>query len=954
MTTSGPQRMPRALAALALRFPWSVVTTAALAAIVSLWLAATRLEFQFGHTDLISAGDRYRQLDARDRLEFEDVPERVVVAIRADDPEQAKGFAAALAGRWAQDPKIERVLYRIDLGALKDRALWYLTPDDLATLHRELAAHQDRLVALAGARTLQNLFERINHEITTTLVGRVFTGFLEDDEPDATPPDFTFVLTLLRELNQWLGGSRTYRSPWTAPLGGDASLPPRDGYLWSDDHRLLFVLADPRRSATEFSRFATAVAGIRADIGDLQPAYPGIEVGLTGRAVIEADEMDAAQRDMTIATVVAMLGVAALFVGFFKGLIRPAVATITLLVGLCWSLGFATLAIGHLNILTIVFMPMLVGLGDHSIHFIARFEEERAAGRFPHAALGRTFAGTGMGIVAAAGTTACAFAMLLLTGFKGLMELGLISGGGVLLSAGATLTLLPALLVLDERRRGATRARPPAAPASPDRPGRLSWLYGYPRATVAASGLLAAVGALALTGVRFDGNLLQLQAQGTESMVWGQRIAAHTTRSVLFDEIVVGSLDEARTKVAALQALSSVAEVDSIVSVLPTNSAEKRDLIRGLGPLVASLPVPVGSPGPLDLEALRTALGRIRFKMVEGEGAAPGSAEEQSRRQRQEARGLIEQFLDTTARMDTAAVRDGLSLFQAELFQDLAETLRTLKRQPQSEPVAIEDLPPELRARYVGRTGHYRLFVYPAENVWEYGPLTRFVADVQSVDPDAHGTTVTTFEYLRLLKDGYTRATLYAVIGAAALALVMFRAVGPALLALVPLGLGAVWTLGLMAWLGVPFNAANLLLLPLIVGVGIDNGIYLVHRVREGRGRAAERRPLAPSAAKAITLASLTNIVGFGSLMLSSHRGIWSLGFVVALGVLCLWVASVTTLPGLFRLFARRAPTDQIGRLSVTWADRLSRLRQAVGDEGTPNPAVTIARRPSRDPRTTA
>jgi predicted RND superfamily exporter protein len=188
---------------------------------------------------------------------------------------------------------------------------------------------------------------------------------------------------------------------------------------------------------------------------------------------------------------------------------------------------------------------------------------------------------------------------------------------------------------------------------------------------------------------------------------------------------------------------------------------------------------------------------------------------------------------------------------------------------------------------------------------------------------------------------------------AAGLALVTFRAVGPALLALVPLGLGAVWTLGLMGWLGVPFNAANLLLLPLIVGVGIDNGIYLVHRVREGRGRAEDRRPLAPSAAKAITLASLTNIVGFGSLMLSSHRGIWSLGFVVALGVFCLWAASVTTLPSLFRLFARRAPADQVGRLSV-WADRLSRIREAVSPGATPTRRATIVRRPTPDPRTTA
>jgi hopanoid biosynthesis associated RND transporter like protein HpnN len=911
MMTPRSRRVSRALAALALRFPWTLVMAAALASVLSLWLAATRLEFQFGHTDLISAGDRYQQLDERDRLEFESVPERVVVAIRADDPEQAKGFAGALVRRWAQDSKIERVLYRIDLEPLKDRALWYLTPDALTTLHRELAAHQDQLGALAEARTLQDLFGRINHEITTTMVGRVFTGFLEDDDADGTAPDLTLVLTLLRELNAWLDGSRIYRSPWATALAGHATLPPRDGYLWSDDQRLLFVLADPRRSETEFNRFSTAIAGIRADIRELQPAYPGIEVGLTGRAVIEADEMSAAQRDMTLATVVSMLAVAALFVAFFRGLIRPAIATLTLAVGLCWAVGFATLTVGHLNILTIVFMPMLVGLGDHSIHFIARFEEERAATRSLDAALTRTFAGTGMGIVAAAGTTAAAFAMLVLTGFKGLVELGVISGAGILLSAGATLTLLPALLVLDERRRGAPRARRQDAPPPPDRVSWLSWLYRYPRATVAASVLLAAGGGFALTGVGFDGNVLQLQGNGTEAIVWARRIAEHTKRSVLFDEIVAGSLDEVAAKVAALEALPSVAEVDSILSVLPTNTAAKRDLIRGLGPLVAALPAPVGTPGPVDLDGLRAALGRIRAKMVEGEPASPASPEEQSRRERQEARGLIERFLDTSVRREPAAVRESLSRLQAELFQDLAATLATLKRQPDSQPLTITGLPPELRDRYVGKTGHYRLFVYPAENIWDYGALSRFVADVKAVDPDAHGTTVTTFEYLRVLKDGYARAALYAVIGAAILALVTFRAVGPALLALVPLGFGAVWTLGLMGVAGLPFNAANLLLLPLIVGVGIDNGIYLVHRVRERQ----DRPPLAPSAAKAITLASLTNIVGFGSLMLSSHRGIWSLGFVVALGVLCLWVASLTTLPSLLHLLAPRTSSGQVRRV---------------------------------------
>jgi hopanoid biosynthesis associated RND transporter like protein HpnN len=709
----------------------------------------------------------------------------------------------------------------------------------------------------------------------------------------------TLVLSLLRELNRWLDGSRTYESPWAAALGGGGQRSPSDGFLWSDDQRLLFILADPRRDTTEFNRFATAVDGIRGDIRDLQRGYPGIEVGLTGRAVIEADEMGVAQRDMALATVVAALGVAALFIAFFRG------------IGVCWSLGVTTLAIGHLNILTIVFMPMLIGLGDHSIHFIARFEEERAAGWRLLEALERALAGTGIGIMAATGTTALAFAMLLLTGFKGLMELGTISASGIVLTAVATLTVLPALLVLGERWRAPAPGR---REVRRPRTTSLDWLSRYPRATLATSGLLVALSFMGLGGIGFDFGLLQLQTNQTEAMVWAQRVAEHTKRSVLFDELVVGSLEEATTKVAALQALPSVAEVDSIVSVLPASPEQKRDLIRELRPLVAALPVPTETPGAVDLSALQAALERIRFKMVEGDPATLDSVEERSRRERQEARALIEQALATVHRVEADTVRASLSGFQAELFRDLAETVRTLKRQADSEPVSTGDLPPELRARYVGKTGHYRLFVYPAENIREFHPLTRFVADVQSVDPDARGTSVTTFEYLRVLKEGYTRAALYAFVGVAALTLLIFRAVVPALLALVPLTLGAIWTLGLMGWMGVPLNAANLLLLPLIVGVGIDNGVYLVHRFREATDGTDAPRPLAPSAAKAITLASLTNIVGFGSLMLSSHRGIFSLGLVVAVGVVCLWVASVTTLPSLLALIGRRQSTGRVAQ----------------------------------------
>jgi predicted RND superfamily exporter protein len=218
----------------------------------------------------------------------------------------------------------------------------------------------------------------------------------------------------------------------------------------------------------------------------------------------------------------------------------------------------------------------------------------------------------------------------------------------------------------------------------------------------------------------------------------------------------------------------------------------------------------------------------------------------------------------------------------------------------------VEDLPSELRARYVGRTGQYRLFVYPAADIWQFESLGRFARAVRSVDPDAHGTPVTIFEFLRQMTEGYQAGALYAVTGVVLITLLMFRAVRPTLLALIPLAVGAVWMLGLLGLLGVPLNAANLLFLPLIVGVGVHNGIHLVARFREIEKRGGAPAGLPRHTGRAISLVSLTTIVGFGSLMLSRQPGIYGVGLVVALGVGSVLVASLTVLPGLLALLARR------------------------------------------------
>ena len=909
-----------ALVALALRRPFTVLAAAGLMAGLSLFLTVSRLEFHANPADLISAGDRFEQLEKRDKQEFEALPERVVVVIRSENPETAKAFATALGQRWEHDPKIEKVLYRINLDGLKNKGLLFLSPDDLTALRQKLETRQGLLRDLAASPTLESVFTLIDREMTSTIVSRLFTGELDEGETEEGPIDFTPLLSLLRSMSQWLGGSRTFLPPWDSLVAGSSRSAAHDGYLWSDDKQLLFVLANPRTEAGDLNRLDTAVQEIRDEVKDLQRAYPGLQVGVTGRAALEADEKAVAIRDMAIAAVIATVGVVLLFVVFFRGLVGPALAGITLAVGMSWALGFATLTVGHLNILTIVFLPMLICLGDHSVHFLTRYEDERAGGRSIRVALERTMAGTGGAILAAALAVAVGFFFLLASGFKGLMELGFLSGSGILLTALATFTLLPALLVLSERRRGeqtvpTTRWRDEA------RAQYLPWIHQHPRVTLAACGLLLGLSALGLGRVRCDFNLLHLQAAGTESATWMQKILTSAKRSVLSEEIVAGSLDEVKRKSAALEALPEVAGVESIASMIPEDQPRKLQLIKDLRPLVADVSFRAVPTASVDVKALRTTLGRIKFKMGDDSGTPSSGGGEEFGAERREVGRLIGAIIEATERMSPVEVQQALATYQDELVGDLRTKLGLFQKNLAATPLTVEDLPSELRARYVGRTGQYRLFVYPAADIWEFESLGRFARAVQSVDPDAHGTPVTTFAFLRQMTEGYRMGAVYAVAGVALVTLLMFRAVRPTLLALIPLGVGTGWMLGLLGLLGVPFNAANLLFLPLIAGVGVHNGIHVAARFREIEKRIGVPAGLPPHTVRAIGLVSLTTIVGFGSLMVSSHPGIYGVGLVVALGVGSVLVASLTALPGLLALLARRTaarpPVPGFGGMQV-------------------------------------
>jgi hypothetical protein len=397
-------------------------------------------------------------------------------------------------------------------------------------------------------------------------------------------------------------------------------------------------------------------------------------------------------------------------------------------------------------------------------------------------------------------------------------------------------------------------------------------------------------------GVRFDYNMLKLQAAGVESVVWEQRTIASAGRSGFTALTTAGSLDELRRKQDAFSRLPSVSDVESILLLEPDQQSEKVRIIRQFAPLVAA--IRVAALPALEPAALHAPLLVLRRRLGL---AAAGTADAPVRAGLQRLREQVEQALARLDRVGPAAFRS-LQRLQGELHQDFVDKLERFKKGLDPPPVRAGEAPPELRARYVGRSGRYLLRIHPGVDIWTEAGARRFIEDLRTVDPDVTGPTVTNFEATHLIERGYFEGTPYALVLVAVISLAILKTVRGTILALVPVVLGVLWTLGAMRLLGLEFNLANVWALPLIIGTAAEFGLNIYVRFLEGIACGGPRFPR--SVVSGVVLGWLTTIAGFGSLMVAHHHGIFSLGLLLTIGSTASLMGSVFVLPALLELVA--------------------------------------------------
>jgi hypothetical protein len=584
---------------------------------------------------------------------------------------------------------------------------------------------------------------------------------------------------------------------------------------------------------------------------------------------------------------------------------KPLLMLVVLVLSLCWSIGAATLVVGHLSLFSVMFISIVVGIGiDYGIYFLFRYEEEIFLGRSLREAIEITAARAGPGLLLGAVTAAATFYVLILTDFRGVQELGFISGTAILLAWLSMMTVFPATLVLVDRRH-ADRPRgtmPRAIRLESIHVPFVDRITSHPRTVLAIAAVLTFASLFAVPSVRFDYNLLNLQAEGTESVTWEKKILKTSGRSGFAAMSSADTLDELRRKQQAFRKLKTVSEVDSALLLIPDQQAEKQKIIADFAPIVA--PVRVNRPIRLDLERLIGALETLkrRFDVAGGEAPA-GDTKRELIRVAEEIGRLVIKLRQSDSETATAA----LELLQRQMYRDFVTSFQRLQANLNPRTVGLADVPPEIKRKFVSAGGRFLLQIHPAVNIWDRDGAARFVADLRSVDPDVTGTPIITHEAILLMERAYKQGTIYAIILVSGFTFVMLRRVRETLLALLPLALGLIWTCALMYVFRLKFNLGNVFGLPLILGAAAEYGLNIVMRYIEGREHGG---PLvARSTIMGVLVAGLTTVSGFGSMMLAHHRGIYGLGLLLTLGTTASLIASLIVLPVLLRFWQPSPPT---------------------------------------------
>jgi hopanoid biosynthesis associated RND transporter like protein HpnN len=833
-----------------------VVAACLILGAASIALAATRLGVSTDLDGLFSYSLPWKRSEAALKADFPQFTGLIVAVIDARIPEEADATANGLVAALSQDHAHFLSVRRPDQSAYFDQeGLLFLSTAQLSDVLDRTVDAAPFLGPLAADPSARGLFGALS----LVAVGAQH-GVLP---PAAFDPALAQFHTTLTQAEA--GDARPMS--WQTLLAGPAAELAGPNRIVLLQPRLDYRAVQPGGAATQALRqAAAALEFVRS--GDAH-------IHLTGDIPLSDEEFASAAGGALIGLAISFFVVVLwLFLALRSWrLIFPVVGT--LLLGLAITTGFAAVAVGTLNLISVAFAILFVGIAvDFAIQFTVRFREMRSHEPARQAALALTGRRVGPQVLIASAATSAGFLAFVPTSFRGVAELGLIAGAGMLVAFACTLTFLPAALTL---------LRPSAEGAD----------VGFPRAAaldrliarfhvfiLAGFGCVAVAGCVLGTRLTFDSNTLHTKPRNSEAVHTLMRLLENPVTNPFTVSIMRPDVAQAHALAPALAALPLVHHTVDVMSLVPSDQPTKLAAVQDAAGILAPALSPPPPPAPPTAADLRRAIAACHDALMKVLNKLPPASKLRA----------------VTADLQTLAGAPDATLLAANdaLVRFLPAQLQRLRAALSARAVTLADVPADLRRDYVLPDGRARIQAVPKQDVSDSTNLHRFVQQIRGVAPDAGGPAVTIVATSDTITAAFVQAGASAVLAISVILLVALRSARDAALVLMPLLLAASMTAIVVVVSGMQLNFANVIALPLLLGVGVSFNIYFVMNWRAGQPAL-----LASATTRAVAFSALTTGTAFGSLAVSGHPGTASLGTLLLISLGCTLVATLIFVPAL-------------------------------------------------------
>ncbi len=899
------ERLLRSWARITASHPWRVIIGVLIVTVLAA-ISALQLRMDMRWSDLLPMNDpKAREFDEI-ITEYKSASTFLVV-IRGEE-QQMKQFADAIAQDILQLKQyFSRVDYKLDKEFLSNHALMLTEKEDLETF-------ADMFKDLS----LIPLLTSINDNFEEEYVG--------DEEALSTKEKENEAVRTLDGFHSWLKAMDTFiTDPDVANSMLADSAVERflygDPYFISQDKRVLLMHLKTTFTAMEVDKDIASTDSVQALLARRLPDFPKVKAGVAGMIPLQKDEMEHITKDMKFSSILALALVMILFMLTFRIWSTPILAGLTLMISIVIAAGGLGLALGRLNMMTSMFAVILIGLGiDYAIHIISVYGERRTIDKDAPTAMEETMVRSGPGIITAALTTAAAFFALAISVTQGIKEMGIVLGIGIICAMVTTMIMLPAILIAREKFMARITKKPLRQPHVEFR------FLGHIGSVIALRPLIFLIAAILVTAfffyqamnIKFDYNMLNLEPEGLETVALQDTIIEAFDLSPDFAMVTTASIDESYEISERLKQMPLISMVECIADYVPPQRMQEERIEE-----VKKIRRIVGNAGSHTMISYRNIselidqLERLDINIYElSQMAFIGGQDKVDAKAKSiigdpempDSRSFIIDLVDKIKQRPASAIRE-LNRFQKYYEPNLRHRIY---RMANPSLITLKDLPQHVKNQYVNERGDkYLVTIYPKEQVYNYEALTRLDKQLEAVSPKITGTPPIFLHLIRLIgRDGLI-ATLLTVIIVILLLWVDFRSLRFALLGVTPLITGGIWMLGIMKTFGLKLDMINVMAIPMIVGIGIDDGVHVLHRyIFEG----LKKTPVVlRSTGKAVLLTSLTTMAGFGSLMTASYRGWASFGALLVTGVGACFLTTILFIPSIIGLLTSKKLNDQNG-----------------------------------------